>query len=139
MKRSVYTRWITAAVLTITAAIVLSSFAVAQYDDDRYYQGGSSQQAHQYGYQSGYRDGYRKGQHEGRENDPGDINIGALQDATHGYQQWMGPLRHFRHGYRDGYRKGFRSGYQAVNRGWEHSDDDAGGYYPGSVYNDGPQ
>src|SRR5437016_2339034 len=106
-------------------AVVFGNSAFAQYGyDGDYYAQGRGQDAHQYGYQSGYRDGYRKGQHEGRENDPGDINIRALQDATHGYQPWMGPIRYFRDGYRDGYKRGFRSGYSVANRGWENRDDD---------------
>jgi flagellar biosynthesis/type III secretory pathway protein FliH len=125
--KRIFLRWISATALTIIAAVVLSGIALAQYapyDDDNYYQRGSARQAHQYGYQSGYRDGYGKGRHEGRENDPGDINIRALQDATHGYQPWMGPIRYFQDGYRDGYSRGFRSGYDAVNRRWEDRDDD---------------
>jgi len=80
--------------------------------------------AHQHGYQSGYRDGYRKGLHEGRENDPGDIDINALQNATHRYESWMGPMQAFRKGYRDGYRHGFRSGYNAAKSGWDYRSDD---------------
>jgi hypothetical protein len=125
--KRIFLRWISATALTIIAAVVLSGIALAQYapyDDDNYYERGSARQAHQYGYQSGYRDGYGKGRHEGRENDPGDINIRALQDATHGYQRWMGPIRYFQDGYRDGYSRGFRSGYDAVNGRWEDRDDD---------------
>ncbi|MBV9342703.1 MAG: hypothetical protein JO159_17685 [Acidobacteria bacterium] len=116
--------------LVFAAATTFSGSAVAQYGyDDDYYERGSAQQAHQYGYQYGYRDGYRKGQHEGRENDPGDINVRALQDASHGYSRWMGPLQFFQDGYRDGYRRGFRTGYQAVNRGGKDGDyDDEYGY-----------
>ena len=123
-----FARWIAVAALTLTAVIAISSFAVAQYDDDdryeRYYDGDSRQLAHQHGYQSGYRDGYRKGLHEGRENDPGDIDINALQNATHRYESWMGPIQAFRKGYRDGYRHGFRSGYNAAKSGWDYRSDD---------------
>ena len=105
--------------LVLAASVLFSRAAFAQYGyDDDYYERGSGQEAHQYGYQSGYQDGYRKGQHEGRENDPGDINVRALQQATHGYRRWMGPIEAFQDGYRDGYRHGFRMGYQSTNRGW---------------------
>lgn len=133
MKRSISKRAVLAAALAATITLGLSSFAAAQYDDDdRYYQGGSGEQARQYGYQSGYRDGYWKGQHEGRENDPGDINVRDLREATHGYQPWMGPVWYFRDGYRNGYRNGFRAGYQAGNSGWSRDDDAR--YYPNSGY-----
>jgi flagellar biosynthesis/type III secretory pathway protein FliH len=107
------------------AAVTFSNSAFAQYgyDYDEYGYGGG-QQAHQYGYQSGYRDGYHKGQHEGRENDPGDINIRAFEEATHGYRRWMGPLDYFQDGYRDGYRRGFRMGYESTNRRWRDRDYD---------------
>ncbi|MEY2413380.1 MAG: hypothetical protein QOD84_1986 [Acidobacteriaceae bacterium] len=138
MRKSTLMRGVSTAALVLTAALIFSSLAVAQYgdDDDRYSQRGNGQQAHQYGYQSGYRDGYRKGQHEGRENDPGDVSVADLQEATHGYQRWMGPVRYFQDGYRDGYRVGFRSGYQAVNNGWgnRNGDDDRGGYYSDGRY-----
>ena len=128
MGKARFTRWMFAAMLTIMTVTVMSGFAAAQYyDDDRYDRDndrGSPQLAHQHGYQSGYRDGYRKGLHEGRENDPGDINVEALQDATHRYESWMGPIRYFRDGYRDGYHNGFRSGYQSSSRGWRQRDDD---------------
>lgn len=110
--------------LTFATLVAMRGVAAAQYyDDDGYYQG-SPRQAHQYGYQSGYHDGFRKGRHEGRENDPGDINYRALDQATHGYQPWMGPVQYFQDGYRDGYQRGFRSGYQSVHRSWGRRDDD---------------
>jgi len=114
-------------VALFAAAVVLSGCASARYRPryyDGYYDSGSGQQARTYGFQNGYRDGYRKGQHEGRENDPGDINVRALEKATHGYQSWMGPIDYFQDGYRDGYRRGFRRGYQATNRGWRDRDYD---------------
>jgi flagellar biosynthesis/type III secretory pathway protein FliH len=115
-------------VVQTISVIVLSAIVMAfggcassrhryRYQDD-YYDRGSGQQAHAYGYQNGYSDGYRKGQHEGRENDPGDINVRALEQATHGYRSWMGPIDSFQDGYRDGYRHGFRKGYEATNRKW---------------------
>jgi flagellar biosynthesis/type III secretory pathway protein FliH len=111
--------------LVFGASLVLSGSAFAQYGyDNGYYDDGGPQQAHQYGYQNGYHDGYRRGQHEGRENDPGDINIRALQNATHGYRQWMGPIEAFQDGYRDGYERGFRMGYRSTNREWRDRDDD---------------
>jgi len=111
--------------LAFAATVAFSGSAFAQYGYyDDYYDRGSAQQAHQYGYQNGYRDGYHKGQHEGRENDPGDINVRALQEATHGYRPWMGPIQYFQDGYRDGYRRGFRMGYQVGNRGWRDRDYD---------------
>lgn len=138
MKRSRVMQGVLTVVLALATAPLLGSFATAQYDDeDRYSQRGGGQQARQYGYQSGYRDGYSKGKHEGRENDPGDINVGDLQDATRGYQRWMGPVRYFQDGYRDGYRSGFQSGYQAVNRGGNRGDE--GGYYPSGSYDQGSQ
>jgi flagellar biosynthesis/type III secretory pathway protein FliH len=120
------TRIVFAAAL-FAAAMVFSGCASEHYGyryPDGYYGSGSAQQAHTYGYQNGYRDGYRKGQHEGRENDPGDINVRALDNATHGYQSWMGSIEEFQDGYRDGYRHGFREGYQATNRGWRDHDYD---------------
>lgn len=127
MGKTSLVRWMLAVMFTITTLVGMSGFAAAQYyDDDRYSDRGSPQLAHQHGYQSGYHDGYRKGLHEGRENDPGDINVEALQDATHRYESWMGPIWYFRDGYRDGYRNGFRSGYQASRHGWWHRDDDDG-------------
>ena len=93
------------------------------YHDD-YYDRGGAQQAHASGFQNGYNDGYRKGQHEGRENDPGDINVRALEQATHGYRSWMGPIESFQDGYRDGYHRGFRVGYEATNRRWGDRDYD---------------
>ncbi len=137
MKKSTLMRGVSTAALVLATALMFSNFAVAQYDDDddRYSQRGDGQQAHQYGYQSGYRDGYRKGQHEGRENDPGDVSTADLQEAMHGYQRWMGPVRYFQDGYRDGYRVGFRAGYQAVNNGWgNRNGDDDRGYYPNGGY-----
>jgi flagellar biosynthesis/type III secretory pathway protein FliH len=115
-----------AVALVFAAAMAFSGSASAQngyYDD--YYDHGSAQQAHTYGFQNGYREGYRKGQHEGRENDPGDINVRALDKATHGYRSWMGPIEYFQDGYRDGYSRGFRRGYEATNRRWRDRDYDA--------------
>ncbi len=127
MNRSFGVRAASALAMALTTALLLSTLAVAQYDEDDRYSQGSSDQASQYGYQVGFRDGYSKGRHEGRENDPNDINSWALQNATHGYQLWMGPVQYFRVGYQDGYLNGFRSGYQAVNGVSE--DEDSGGYY----------
>ena len=110
--------------LAFGASVAFSGSAFAQYGYDDDYGRGSAYQAHQYGYQSGYRDGYRKGQHEGRENDPGDVNVRALREATHGYRPWMGPIEAFQDGYRDGYRRGFRTGYQVTNQGWRYRDYD---------------
>ena len=119
-----------AVALVFAATIAFSGSASAQYGYyDDYYDRGGAQQAHSYGFQNGYRDGYRKGQHEGRENDPGDINVRALEKATHGYRSWMGPIEYFQDGYRDGYRRGFRMGYQATNRGWRDRDYDDGYRY----------
>ena len=110
--------------------MAFSGSASAQYGYyDDYYDHGSAQQAHTYGFQNGYRDGYRKGQHEGRENDPGDINVRALEKATHGYRSWMGPIEYFQDGYRDGYRRGFRKGYEATNQRWRNRDYDDGYRY----------
>jgi flagellar biosynthesis/type III secretory pathway protein FliH len=114
-------------IVLAAAAVALSGSAFGQYsyyDDD--YDRGGAHQAHNYGFQSGYHDGYRKGQHEGRENDPGDVNVRALREATHGYRSWMGPIEAFRDGYRDGYRRGFRKGYHAADRGWRDRDYDDG-------------
>jgi flagellar biosynthesis/type III secretory pathway protein FliH len=123
MKR-LFGRTVLALALTFGAAIALSSSAFAQYGYGDYYDRGGVQQAHQYGYQNGYHDGYRKGQHEGRENDPGDINVRALQEATHGYRSWMGPVEAYQDGYRDGYRRGYGIGYQSSNRSWRDRDYD---------------
>jgi flagellar biosynthesis/type III secretory pathway protein FliH len=118
-------RIVPAVALALVATLAFSGSALAQYGYyDRYYDRGSAYQAHQYGYQNGYHDGYRKGQHEGRENDPGDINVRALQEATHGHRRWMGPVESFQDGYRDGYRRGFRTGYQTTNRSWRDRDYD---------------
>ena len=118
-------RIVLAVALAFVAALALNSPAFAQYGyDDGHYDRGSAYLAHQYGYQNGYHDGYRKGQHEGRENDPGDINVRALQEATHGYRRWMGPIEAFQDGYRDGYRRGFRSGYQTTSHSWRDRDYD---------------
>lgn len=106
-------------------ATAFSGCASARYRhqySDGYYERGSSRQAHDYGIQNGYNDGYRKGQHEGRENDPGDIDVRALQQATHGYRSWMGSIEAFQDGYREGYRRGFRKGYDATNHGWRDRD-----------------
>jgi len=112
-------------VALFTTVMAFSGCASSRYRyRDNYYDRGSSQQAHTYGYQNGYRDGYRKGQHEGRENDPGDIDVRALERATHGYQSWMGSIESFQDGYRDGYRRGFRKGYEATSRGWRDRDHD---------------
>jgi flagellar biosynthesis/type III secretory pathway protein FliH len=119
-KRAIRTVFVIALFAT---AMAFSSCASARYRyHDDHYDRGSAQQAHAYGIQNGYSDGYRKGQHEGRENDPGDIDVRALQQATHGYQSWMGSIESFRDGYRDGYRRGFRKGYEATNRGWGDRD-----------------
>lgn len=114
-------------VALFATAMAFSSCASSRYRyryHDDYHERGSSQQAHAYGYQNGYSDGYRKGQHEGRENDPGDIDVRALEQATHGYRSWMGSIESFQDGYRDGYRRGFRKGYEATNRGWRDRDYD---------------
>ena len=115
-------------VALFATAMAFSSCASARYryrDHDDYYNRGGAQQAHSYGLQNGYDDGYRKGQHEGRENDPGDIDVRALQQADHGYRSWMGPIESFRDGYRDGYRRGFRVGYEATNSRWRDRDYDS--------------
>jgi len=112
-------------VALFATAMAFSGCASARYryrDHDDYYDRGGAHQAHSYGLQNGYNDGYRKGQHEGRENDPGDIDVRALQQADHGYRSWMGPIESFRDGYRDGYRRGFRVGYEATNSRWRDRD-----------------
>jgi flagellar biosynthesis/type III secretory pathway protein FliH len=111
-------------VALFAAAMVFSGCAHRYRYYDDYYGSGSAQQAHEYGYQNGYRDGYHKGQHEGRENDPGDINVRDLENASHGYHRSMGPIESFQDGYRDGYRRGFRMGYQATNHRWRDRDYD---------------
>ncbi|MDP9159403.1 MAG: hypothetical protein M3O09_04140 [Acidobacteriota bacterium] len=137
MKNSFYMRMISPVALAIATALLLSNLAIAQDDDDSYSQQGDGQQAQHYGYEVGYRDGYSKGRHEGHENDPGDIDSWALQNATNGYQPWMGPVQYFQSGYRSGYSNGFRSGYQAVNRRQE--DEDSGSYYPSGSYDEESQ
>lgn len=122
-------RTVLALALVFGAAVALSGSAFAQYRYDEDYDGGSARQAHQYGYQNGYNDGYHKGQHEGRENDPGDINMRDLRDASHGYRRWMGPIEAFQDGYRDGYRRGFREGFNVTSRGWRDRDYDDGDRY----------
>ena len=122
-------RTVLAFALLFGVTVTLSGTALAQYGYDDDYERGSARQAHQYGYQNGYNDGYHKGQHEGRENDPGDINVRALRDASHGYRRWMGPIEAFQDGYRDGYRRGFRAGYYTTNRGWRDRDYDDGYRY----------
>jgi flagellar biosynthesis/type III secretory pathway protein FliH len=122
-KRAIRTILIIALVVT---AMSFSGCASSRYRyryHDNYYEGGSGQQAHGYGFRSGYNDGYRKGEHEGRENDPGDINVKALEQATHGYRSWMGPIESFQDGYREGYRRGFREGFEATNRRWSPDGD----------------
>jgi len=112
-------------IAVFAAATAFSGCASSRYRyryHDDYFDRGSGQQAHAYGYRNGYSDGYRKGQHEGRENDPGDIDVRALGQATHGYRSWMGPIDSFQDGYRDGYRQGFRKGYEATNRRWRDRD-----------------
>jgi hypothetical protein len=132
VKQFIQMRRIFAAALVLALAVALSGVAIAQYDDDddRYYQRSDGDQAREYGYRAGYRDGYGKGRHEGRENDPGDINVRDLREATRGYQPWMGPVEWFRDGYRAGYHNGFRSGYQSVNSGWGNRNDEYRRYYP---------
>ena len=126
-RRALRTAFVTALFATVMA---FSSCASARYRyHDDYYDRGSAHQARANGFQSGYSDGYRKGQHEGRENDPGDINVRALERATHGYQSWMGPVESFQDGYRDGYRRGFRNGYEATNRRWRDRSYDDGYRY----------
>jgi hypothetical protein len=49
---------------------------------------------------------------------PATLNVRALDQATHGYRSWMGPVESFQDGYRDGYRRGFREGYETTNRRW---------------------
>ena len=106
-------------------ALAFTGCASERYrNHDNYYGHGSAHQAHAYGVRNGYSDGYRKGQHEGRENDPGDISVRALEQATHGYRSWMGPIESFQDGYREGYRRGFREGYEATNRRWRDRDYD---------------
>jgi len=106
-------------------ALAFSGCASNRYRyHDNYYEDGSAHQAHAYGVRNGYSDGYRKGQHEGRENDPGDINVRALEQATHGYRSWMGPIESFQDGYREGYPRGFRECYEATNRRWRDRDYD---------------
>lgn len=118
-------RTVFAVALVFAGAMSLSSSAFAQYGyDDGYYNYRSAQQAHNYGFQNGYRDGYRKGQHEGRENDPGDISVRALEQATHGYRSWMGPVEYFQDGYREGYRRGFHRGFESTNSRWRDRDYD---------------
>jgi flagellar biosynthesis/type III secretory pathway protein FliH len=119
-RRALQTVFVTCLLAT---TIAFSGCASARYHNHGdYYDRGSAHQSYSYGIQSGYSDGYRKGQHEGRENDPGDINVRALEEATHGYQSWMGPVESFQDGYREGYRRGFREGYEATNRGWRDRD-----------------
>lgn len=128
--KSIIRQTILAAAVALALGTIFSGYASAQYgyyDDDYSY--GSAQQAHQYGYQNGFHDGFRKGRHEGRESDPGDVDVRALREATHGYRRWMGPVEAFQDGYRDGYRQGFRRGYRAGNRGWRDRDYDDGYRY----------
>ena len=124
--KSVIRRTILAVGMAFALGAIFSGSASAQYGYYDDYSYGSARQAHQYGYQSGFNDGVRKGRHEGRENDPGDVDVRALREATHGYRRWMGPVEAFQDGYRDGYRQGFRRGYRAGNRGWRDRDYDDG-------------
>jgi hypothetical protein len=90
----------TAIMIAVSATALAFTGCVSEryrYHDNSY-DNGSAHQAHAYGIQNGYSDGYRKGQHEGRENDPGDISVRALEQATHGYRSWMGRLNLFRMG-----------------------------------------
>jgi len=103
----------------LTVMLLMSGFALAQYDrdrddDDGYYRQGNTAQARQYGYQNGYNDGVNQGRHEGRERDPNDYHDPDERQATRGYQRWMGPVGWYQRGYQEGYSNGFRSGYQSV-------------------------
>jgi hypothetical protein len=129
MMKRLIRRTVLALAVAFALGTIFSGSASAQYGDYDDYSYGSAQQAHQYGYQNGFHDGLRKGRHEGRENDPGDVDVRALRDATHGYRRWMGPVEAFQDGYRDGYRQGFRRGYHAANRGWRDRDYDDGYRY----------
>jgi len=128
-KRAVRTVFVIAlfAIAMLFSGCASSRYRYRYHDD--YYDRGGRQDAQAYGFRNGYSDGYRKGQHEGRENDPGDINVRALEQATHGYQSWMGPIDSFQDGYRDGYRRGFRKGYEATNQRWRDRDYDDGYRY----------
>ena len=123
-RRAIRTVFVVALFATVMAFSGCASSRYRYRYHDDYYDRGGAQQAHAYGFQNGYNDGYRKGQHEGRENDPGDINVRALEQATHGYRSRMGPIESFQDGYRDGYRRGFRKGYEATNRRWRDRDYD---------------
>jgi flagellar biosynthesis/type III secretory pathway protein FliH len=121
-KRGIRTVFVIALFATAMAFTGCASSRYRSQYHGEYYDRGSGQQAHSYGIENGYSDGYRKGQHEGRENDPGDIDVRALEQATHGYRSWMGSIESYRDGYRDGYRRGFRKGYEATNHRWRDRD-----------------
>lgn len=98
------------------------------YDD---YRGGGNQ-ARQYGYENGFRDGQRRGLHEGRENDPNDYHTPDWRQATHGYQNWMGPVGAFQNGYQQGYAEGFRAGFNSAHPVYRGDDYDRGNRVYGS-------
>ena len=123
------------AALALAMTLLLSGFALAYDDNDRYYCGaGNGSQARQYGYQNGYRDGVNRGRHEGREHDRYDGREVDWRQSTRGYQSWMGPVNLYRSAYQDGYRNGFQEAYRSASR------DDGSyrdGYYRNDSYNPG--
>ena len=114
----------------LAMTLLLSGFALAYDDNDRYFYGaGSGSQARQYGYQNGYRDGVNRGRHEGREHDRYDGREVDWRQSTRGYQSWMGPVNLYRSAYQDGYRNGFQEAYRSASRD--------NGYYRDGSYRDG--
>jgi hypothetical protein len=116
-------RQVKMAALAISFVLALGTFALAQDRDDDYYRGGNVAQTRQYGYDNGFRDGEKRGRHEGRENDPYDYHTPDWRQATHGYKNWMGPVRAFQNGYQQGYADGFQSGFNSERPGWSGDGD----------------
>ena len=114
------------AVLAVAATLALTGVALAHdHDDDDYYRGGNGAQAQRYGYQNGYRDGFNHGREDRFRNEGYDYRSEDFEQASRGYQSWMGNVGQFR----DGYRQGYHSGYDAAFRRSSYGVYDRGGSY----------
>lgn len=108
-------RQIRMALFAVMITLLLGTVALAD-DDDYYRRSGNGQQI---AYQNGYRDGLNHGREEARERDPNDFRTRDYEQASRGYQSWMGPLVQYQAAYRDGYRQGYNAAFgNRGNRPW---------------------
>src|SRR5437868_7661868 len=73
---------------------------------------GPSLDPRQHGYEHAYRDGADRGRFDLEHGIRYNMNVKVYNDASRGYEPFMGNRRRYQQGYREGYKAGYDSAYR---------------------------